>query len=175
MSVSAPLSTFSRTNSAAISAWRSSRPSAQRYSIVTVRFSIRPSSRSSRTKKRRPNRSRLKAWPTPRSRSPAASPAAARAPRAAARHRAAEQSHELASPHGLPSSGWAPHATAPLSESPAMHRSKIDRRMAAQGQTRPRRPPPRFAYARPVLPSKRTHAGRQDRGRLGPIAAIEDR
>src|SRR5262249_56846782 len=39
-------STFSRTNSAAISAARSLRPSAQRYSIVPVRPSIHPSSRS---------------------------------------------------------------------------------------------------------------------------------
>ena len=43
-------STLSRTNSAAISAKRSSRPSAQRYSIVTVRPSIQPSSRSRCTK-----------------------------------------------------------------------------------------------------------------------------
>jgi len=33
--------------------------------------------------------------------------------------------------------------------------------MIASGQTRPRRPSPRFAYARPVLPSKRTPAGRE--------------
>ena len=39
-------STLSRTNSAAISAKRSLRPSAHRYSIATVRPSIRPSSRS---------------------------------------------------------------------------------------------------------------------------------
>ena len=39
-------STFSRTNSAAISEKRSLRPSAQRYSIATVRPSIQPSSRS---------------------------------------------------------------------------------------------------------------------------------
>ena len=39
-------STFSRTNSAAISAKRSLRPSAQRNSIATVRPSIQPSSRS---------------------------------------------------------------------------------------------------------------------------------
>ena len=39
-------STLSRTNSAAISAARSLRPSAQRYSIATVRPSIHPSSRS---------------------------------------------------------------------------------------------------------------------------------
>ena len=37
-------STLSRTNSAAISAKRSARPSDQRYSIVTVRPSIQPSS-----------------------------------------------------------------------------------------------------------------------------------
>jgi hypothetical protein len=43
-------STLSRTNSAARSANRSSRPSAQRYSIATVRFSIQPSSRSRCTK-----------------------------------------------------------------------------------------------------------------------------
>ena len=39
-------STFSRTNSAAMSAKRSLRPSAQRYSIATVRPSTQPSSRS---------------------------------------------------------------------------------------------------------------------------------
>jgi hypothetical protein len=39
-------STLSRTNSAAISAKRSSRPSAQRYSTAMVRPSIQPSSRS---------------------------------------------------------------------------------------------------------------------------------
>jgi hypothetical protein len=39
-------STLSRTNSAAISAARSWRPSAQRYSIATVRPSLQPSSRS---------------------------------------------------------------------------------------------------------------------------------
>ncbi len=39
-------STLSRSNSAAISAARSVRPSAQRYSIATVRPSIQPSSRS---------------------------------------------------------------------------------------------------------------------------------
>ena len=43
-------STLSRMNSAAISAKRSPRPSAQRYSIATVRFSIQPSSRSRCTK-----------------------------------------------------------------------------------------------------------------------------
>ena len=43
-------STLSRTNSAAISAMRSLRPSAQRYSIATVRPSIQPSSRSRCTK-----------------------------------------------------------------------------------------------------------------------------
>jgi hypothetical protein len=43
-------SILSRTNSAAISAKRSVRPSAQRYSIVTVRPSIQPSSRSRCTK-----------------------------------------------------------------------------------------------------------------------------
>src|SRR5262245_25727419 len=43
-------STLSRMNSAAISAKRSSRPSAQRYSMATVRFSIQPSSRSRCTK-----------------------------------------------------------------------------------------------------------------------------
>ncbi len=44
------ISTLSRTNSAAISAKRSSRPSPQRYSIVMVRPSIRPSSRNRCTK-----------------------------------------------------------------------------------------------------------------------------
>ena len=43
-------STLSRTNSAAISAKRSKRPSAQRYSIATVRPSIQPSSRKRCTK-----------------------------------------------------------------------------------------------------------------------------
>jgi hypothetical protein len=43
-------STLSRTNSAAISAKRSERPSAQRTSIATVRLSIQPSSRSRCTK-----------------------------------------------------------------------------------------------------------------------------
>src|SRR5215475_15867401 len=43
-------STLSCTNSAAISAKRSSRPSAQRYSIATLRPSIQPSSRSRRAK-----------------------------------------------------------------------------------------------------------------------------
>jgi hypothetical protein len=43
-------STLSRTKSAAISAKRSVRPSAQRYSIATFRFSIQPSSRSRCTK-----------------------------------------------------------------------------------------------------------------------------
>ena len=43
-------STFSRTNSAAISAKRSLRPSPQRYSIATLRPSIQPSSRSRCTK-----------------------------------------------------------------------------------------------------------------------------
>ncbi len=41
---------LSRTNSAVISPKRSSRPSAQRYSILTVRFSIQPSSFSRCTK-----------------------------------------------------------------------------------------------------------------------------
>ena len=44
------ISTLSRTNSAAISSKRSLRPSAQRYSIATVRPSIQPSSRSRCTK-----------------------------------------------------------------------------------------------------------------------------
>jgi hypothetical protein len=43
-------STLSRTNSIAISANRSVRPSAQRYSIAMVRPSIQPSSRSLRSK-----------------------------------------------------------------------------------------------------------------------------
>ena len=43
-------STLSRTNSAAMSAKRSLRPSPQRYSIATVRPSIQPSSRSRCTK-----------------------------------------------------------------------------------------------------------------------------
>jgi hypothetical protein len=43
-------STWSRTNSAANSANRSLRPSAQRYSIATLRPSIQPSSRSRCTK-----------------------------------------------------------------------------------------------------------------------------
>src|SRR5215472_10046948 len=43
-------STFNWTNSAAISAARELRPSAQRYSIVTVRPSIQPRSRSRCTK-----------------------------------------------------------------------------------------------------------------------------
>src|SRR6266705_331734 len=43
-------STLSRTNSAAISAARSARPSAQRYSTATVRPSTQPSSRSRCTK-----------------------------------------------------------------------------------------------------------------------------
>ena len=53
-SVAAPAvtmtSTLSWTNSAAISAKRSLRPSAQRYSITTVRPSIQPSSPNRRTK-----------------------------------------------------------------------------------------------------------------------------
>jgi len=44
------MSTLSRANSAAISPQRSARPSAQRYSIATVRPSIQPSSRSRCTK-----------------------------------------------------------------------------------------------------------------------------
>src|SRR5258708_12090848 len=44
--------------------------------------------------------------------------------------------------------------------------------MSAVGQTRPRRPPPRRAYSRPVLPSKRTHTGRPDRGSLGPAPEV---
>ena len=43
-------STLSRTNSAAISAKRSARPSAQRYSIAMVRPSIQPKSRNRCTK-----------------------------------------------------------------------------------------------------------------------------
>ena len=43
-------SAFSRTNSTAISANRSMRPSAQRYSIATVRPSVQPSSRNRCTK-----------------------------------------------------------------------------------------------------------------------------
>src|SRR5262249_8645780 len=43
-------STLSLMNSAAISAKRSSRPSPQRYSMATVRFSIQPSARSRCTK-----------------------------------------------------------------------------------------------------------------------------
>src|SRR5260370_11914996 len=39
--------------------------------------------------------------------------------------------------------------------------------MAGLGETGPRRPSPRRAYARPVLPSKRTHKGRSDRAALG--------
>jgi len=35
--------------------------------------------------------------------------------------------------------------------------------MSLTAQTRPRRPPPWLAYVRPVLPGKRTHAGRPDR------------
>src|SRR5260370_6189905 len=49
---------------------------------------------------------------------------------------------------------------------------RLDRSMSASGQTRPRRPPRRFAYARPVLHSKRTHAGQWDRGSLGPLPHI---
>src|SRR6516164_11643000 len=43
-------STFKRANSAAISAWRSARPSDQRYSIATLRFSTQLSSRRCATK-----------------------------------------------------------------------------------------------------------------------------
>src|SRR5262245_5955833 len=43
-------STFMRTNSAAISAWRAGRPSDQRYSIAILRPSVQPSSRSRCTK-----------------------------------------------------------------------------------------------------------------------------
>jgi hypothetical protein len=39
-------------------------------------------------------------------------------------------------------------------------------RMPATGQTRPRRPPGRRAYSRPVLPSKRTHFGPVGSGQL---------
>src|SRR5262245_1659541 len=42
------------------------------------------------------------------------------------------------------------------------------RHVWVMGQTRPRRPPSRRAYARPLLPSKRTHTGRPNRGSLGP-------
>src|SRR5258708_20337771 len=41
--------------------------------------------------------------------------------------------------------------------------------MTGMGQTRPLRPPRQGAYARPVLPSKRTDTGRPDRGILGPL------
>src|SRR5260370_41338329 len=54
-----------------------------------------------------------------------------------------------------------------------VQRNTIDHRMAEMGQTRPRRPPPWRAYAPPVLSSKRTHAGRPDRGSFGPIGDIE--
>jgi hypothetical protein len=39
--------------------------------------------------------------------------------------------------------------------------------MPARGHGLPRQSPPRFGYARPVLPGKRTHAGRPDRAALG--------
>jgi len=42
------------------------------------------------------------------------------------------------------------------------------------GHTRPRRPLLGATDARPVLPSKRTHAGRPDRGSLGPEPAVDD-
>ena len=99
-------STLSRTNSAAISAKRSLRPSAQRYSIATVRPSIQPSSRS-RCTKAAVHGSELEGVLAPRNPMVGSLPAAARAPRAASSRRAAEQRDELAPPHSITSSARA--------------------------------------------------------------------
>ena len=91
-------STLSRTNSAAISAKRSLRPSAQRYSIATVRPSIQPSSRSRCTKAASPWASGRSRGSRPRTRWSAASRllrACRQRPRG---RRAAEQRDELAPP-----------------------------------------------------------------------------
>ena len=100
-------STLSRTNSAAISAKRSLRPSAQRYSIATVRPSIQPSSRSRCTKA-------ATHWLQARRRGRAQEPdgrqlrrllrARRERPR---RRRAAEQRDELAPLHSITSSARA--------------------------------------------------------------------
>src|SRR5262249_18319981 len=94
-------STLRRTNSAAISSKRSVRPSAQRYSIATVRPSIQPSSCNRRTKA-------ANHWPWDEGVPATSSPmigsfadccARREGPR---RGRAAEQREEGASPHGGP-------------------------------------------------------------------------
>ena len=94
-------STFKRTNSAAISANRSLRPSAQRYSIAMVRPSIQPSSRSRSTKA-------AVHWPAKRvvPKNPTVGSFPACCARAAIGHarRAAEQRDELAALHSITSS-----------------------------------------------------------------------
>ena len=96
-------STFSRTNSAANSANRSERPSAQRTSIAAVRPSVQPSSRKRCTRA-------ATNWPwddgVPPARTPMVGSLAGCCARAASgqRRRAAEQRDELAPPHSITSS-----------------------------------------------------------------------
>jgi hypothetical protein len=97
--------TFSRTNSAANSVKRSLRPSAQRYSIATLRPSVQPSSRScctkvavqtlcgSRTGPEQPNGRQLSPLLRPRRERP--------------RRGGAKQRDELAPPHSITSSAMA--------------------------------------------------------------------
>jgi len=97
------ISTLSRTNSAAISARRSSRPSAQRYPIATVRPSIQPSSRSRCTKAATHSLAAERVlWP----KKPMVGSFADCCARAASGH-AAAQRDDLAPPHSITSSAIA--------------------------------------------------------------------
>ena len=100
------MSTSSRTNSAAISAKRSMRPSAQRYSIATV--GPRSSrARAAAERKGLSTRSRPQALRRREIRLSAACPPAVRAPRAAMPPPPAEQRDELAAFHSITSSARA--------------------------------------------------------------------
>ncbi len=59
------------------------------------------------------------------------------------------------------------------SENAKQSKAVTSRGVAALDQTLPRRPPPRRVYTRPVLPSKRTHAGSQIEAALGQIQTIQ--
>src|SRR4029077_2208377 len=128
-------STLSRTNSAAISEKRSLRPSAQRYSIATVRPSVQPSSRSLCTKTAD---QRVQAEGVLAPRNPMVGSLPGCCARAASGHviRAAEKRDDVASPHGHPSSGLGPHITTPLRKNAAVHDSKNCALMSQMGHNR---------------------------------------
>ena len=103
-------STLSRTNSAAISAKRSLRPSAQRYSIAIVRCSTHPSSASRLSKSGSPRTPDRGGCPTTQEAYGRdlllPPPWSLRARRERPRHRAPNHFDEIASPHiGTPSPG----------------------------------------------------------------------